>query len=202
MAQLQTQLVTLPPMEHTSMKKLNSTRQLLPSRQKMGKKTPQTMWSNLTVILLWSRRTSRDHLCPKWVMPIPISSYLIVPTFTGRLVKPHWTQPNTHPWCTMEGIPKSALVPVYMSYLYPRYDQFVMTDSEDEGDVPEHCQVAFGAECAAILALACVVSFKGMDKQRNKKVQSSSWSQELCTWWWWWMISKVERVNYCFGLEN
>eukprot|EP00731_Ephydatia_muelleri_P013653 Em0007g963a len=55
-----------------------------------------------------------------------------------------------------------------------RYDQFIMTDSEDEGDVPEHCQVAFGAECAAILALACVVSFKGMDKQRNKKKTKQS----------------------------
>lgn len=67
----------------------------------------------------------------------------------------------------------NALLPVYLNSLYSRYDQFIMTDSEDEGDVPEHCQVAFGAECAAILALACVVSFKGMDKQRNKKVQTS-----------------------------
>ena len=48
-----------------------------------------------------------------------------------------------------------------------------MTDTDDE-DIPAHCQVAFGAECAAILALACVVSFKGMEKQRNKKVQPTS----------------------------
>ena len=49
-----------------------------------------------------------------------------------------------------------------------RYDQFIMTDLEDDIEIEDHMNVGLLAEAAAILAIGCVAGLKGMSRIRKK----------------------------------
>lgn len=49
-----------------------------------------------------------------------------------------------------------------------RYDQYIMTDSEEEFEVDHEMNVGLLAEAAAILAIGCVAGLKGMSRVRKK----------------------------------
>lgn len=48
-----------------------------------------------------------------------------------------------------------------------RYDEYIMTDSEEEYEVDEYHRVGFAAEVACILAIGCVAGLKGLSKMRK-----------------------------------
>lgn len=48
-----------------------------------------------------------------------------------------------------------------------RYDEYIMTDSEEEYEVDEYHSVGFAAEVACILAIGCVAGLKGLSKMRR-----------------------------------
>lgn len=48
-----------------------------------------------------------------------------------------------------------------------RYDQYIMTDSEEEYEVDEYHRVGFAAEVACILVIGCVTGLKGLSKMRR-----------------------------------
>ena len=67
----------------------------------------------------------------------------------------------------MEGItlnPSKAAPEIYDG----RYDQFIMTDLEDDIEIEDHMNVGLLAEAAAILAIGCVAGLKGMSRMRKK----------------------------------
>ena len=49
-----------------------------------------------------------------------------------------------------------------------RYDQYIMTDSDDDFMVDESMNVGLLAEAAAILVIGCVAGLKGIGKIRKK----------------------------------
>lgn len=56
-----------------------------------------------------------------------------------------------------------------------RYDQYIMTDSEEENDlVDETKTVAYAAETVCILAIGCVAGLRGLGKIRKtvSKIQN------------------------------
>ena len=48
-----------------------------------------------------------------------------------------------------------------------RWDEYITSDSEEEGDVEEQFSVSFAAEAVAILAIGCVAGLKGLQKVRK-----------------------------------
>lgn len=48
-----------------------------------------------------------------------------------------------------------------------RWDEYIISDSEEEGDAEEQFSVAFAAEAVAILAIGCVAGLKGLQKVRK-----------------------------------
>ena len=67
----------------------------------------------------------------------------------------------------MEGVtlnPSKAAAEIYDG----RYDQFIMTDLEDDIEIEDHMNVGLLAEAAAILAIGCVAGLKGMSRIRKK----------------------------------
>ena len=49
-----------------------------------------------------------------------------------------------------------------------RYDDFIMTDDEDDFGVDPEMNVGLLAEAAAILAIGCVAGLKGLNRVRKK----------------------------------
>lgn len=49
-----------------------------------------------------------------------------------------------------------------------RYDQFIMTNLEDDIDIEDNMSVGLLAEAAAILAIGCVAGLKGLSRIRKK----------------------------------
>ena len=67
----------------------------------------------------------------------------------------------------MEGVtlnPSKAAPEIYDG----RYDQFIMTDLEDDIEIEDYMNVGLLAEAAAILAIGCVAGLKGMSRIRKK----------------------------------
>ena len=48
-----------------------------------------------------------------------------------------------------------------------RYDEYIMTDSEEEREIDDKHGVGFAAEVACILAIGCVAGLKGLSKMRK-----------------------------------
>lgn len=49
-----------------------------------------------------------------------------------------------------------------------RYDQYIMTDSEEEHEIDELHSVGYAAEVAAIIAIGCVAGLRGLSRMRKK----------------------------------
>lgn len=67
----------------------------------------------------------------------------------------------------MKGVtlnPSKATAEIYDG----RYDQFIMTDLEDDIEIEDNMNVGLLAEAAAILAIGCVAGLKGLSRIRKK----------------------------------
>ncbi len=64
-------------------------------------------------------------------------------------------------------LPVRFLCPSHHTY---RWDQYIMTDSEDEEDTDDMYSVAYACEAVAILAIGCAAGLKGL-KHSKKNVR-------------------------------
>jgi len=56
---------------------------------------------------------------------------------------------------------------VWICFSDCRWDEYIISDSEEEDDAEEQFSVAIAAEAVAILAIGCVAGLKGLQKVRK-----------------------------------